>query len=286
MGRLLAVILILSLAAAHVLSLGKAAEAGKLAKRSDVTEFVIPAPILKITSLEFDGLVSDFLFLESMVFLGSTMERTERPRVKAGEWGWFYNMLDASTDLDPYFLDPYYFANANLTWDAGMIEATNHLLEKGMKHRDWDSLLPFFIGFNYFYFLQQDEFASFYLMEASKRPGANPMYASLAMKLAYKQRRTENALSFIEELLKSTEDEVLKKDFEKRRDILQSILILEYAVDSYKKKFGEKPRNLEALLERGIINEFPNDPYGGEFYLDNEGLVKTTSDSLLMPHKK
>jgi hypothetical protein len=147
-------------------------------------------------------------------------------------------------------------------------------------------MLPFFIGFNYFYFLQQDEFASFYLMEASKRPGANPMYASLAIRLAYKQRRTETALFFIEELLKGTEDEVLKKDFEKRRDILQSILILEYAVDSYKKKFGKMPKSLDALLELGIINEFPNDPYGGEFYLDSEGLVKTTSDSLLMPHRR
>jgi len=197
MRKLLATILIVVLSLAHIYSLGKVTEEAKRITHDENSAYVIPAPILKLTTFEFHGIASDYLFLQSLVFIGSTMERTEGPRVKPWEWKWVYALIDVSTDLDPYFYDPYYFANANFTWDGLMIQETNSLLEKGSKYRDWDSKLPFFIGFNYFYFLQDNTNARKYLLEASRRPNAPQIYADLAAKLAYEKKRTENAISFM-----------------------------------------------------------------------------------------
>lgn len=272
------VAVLFALLSLHILTVPVLSERRKMLPKGEEASYVLPAPLLKITALEFDSLASDFTFLQAMVFMGSTFERKERPRVKEWEWRWLHDTLNASTDLDPYFLDPYYFGEANLTWEGNMIREANKLLEKGSKYRDWDWMLPFFIGFNHFYFLQENDRASEYLMEASKRPDASPMFASLATRLAYKGNRTENAIIFLRQLLKDTTDERLKKEYETRLTALEKILFLEKAVTVYNERFEKAPSKLDDLVTAGIIRTVPEDPYGGKFYIDTEGSIKTTSD--------
>jgi hypothetical protein len=266
------------LTSAHVFLLGRVTHGIKLLPQNEDSTFLLPSPILKVVTLDFRSIAADYLFLNALVFVGSTQERKERPRVKPWEWKWLYSTLDASTNLDPYFFDPYYFANAQLTWDALMIEEDNLLLEKGSKYREWDSLLPFYIGFNYFYFLQDNLNARKWLLEASRRPDAPSLYASLAEKLGYEKKRTENAISFLEEISRRTEDEELKKKYKERLDFLHQVLQVENAVDTYKKKFRRVPPDIQALKRTGILHEIPVDPYGGRLYLDNSGKVKSTSE--------
>jgi tetratricopeptide (TPR) repeat protein len=275
--------LVIALCILHFFSLGKATNAVRAFSRSEDITFVLPPPILKITTLEFDGLVSDFLFLKSTSFLGSTFERKERPQVKEWEWRWLYNILDASIGLDPYFFDPYYFASANLTWEGGLVREANKLLEKGSRFRDWDWRLPFYLGFNDFYFLHEDEDASKSLMEASRRPGGSPMLASLASKLAFKEGRTENAIIFLGEITKKTDDKELKKYYEKRLEALRDIDLLEKAVGNYRERFRRTPRSLDELSTKGIISKIPKEPFGGIYYIEADGTVKTTNESELMP---
>lgn len=286
MRRTLTISLLVILVMVHYFSLGKITAEAKLLPRGEEVAYVLPAPVLKITALEFHGLVSDLLFLRSLVFLGSTYERREEPPVKVWEWKWLYRVLDVSTDLDPYFLDPYYFGNANLTWGGGLITEANTLLEKGILHRSWDFLLPFYKGFNEFYFLGDNEKASESLMEASRRPGASPLYASLAVKLAYKERRTENAILFQEYILDHTKEPELRKEYETRLNALRGLGYLEKALVEYKGRFGRYPRKIEELITKHIITEMPSEPYGGNYYIDQQGQVKTTSESKLMPFQR
>ena len=278
MQRVLPIILILLLFPVHVSIISKVTEAKKLLPKGEDTAYVLPSPILKIMALEFDGLASDYTFLKALVFFGSTFERKERPRLKEWEWRWMYNILNASTDLDPYFLDPYYVAQAQLTWEGNMVRETNTLLEKGSRYRDWDWMLPFYLGFNSFYFLHEDAKASEYLMEASKRPGASPMLASLAGRLAYKGKKTENAIIFLQEMIKRTEDESIRKQYETRLNALKVILFLERAVAVYQDRFKKQPERLDELIAKGVITAIPKDPYGGKFYIDKDGSIKTTSE--------
>jgi hypothetical protein len=285
MRRLLLIIACIVFVVVYIVALGKITEEAKNIPKGEDIAFVMPASILRITSLEFHGLASDFLFLKSLIFLGSTFERKEEPRVKPWEWEWLYHVLDASADLDPYFFDPYYLGNANLTWGGGLIKEANALLEKGSRYRSWDFLLPFYIGFNNFYFLDDNNKASEFLMEAARRPGASSVYAALAAKLAYKERRTENAIAFQEYILEHTEDSRLRTEYETRLNTLRGLLDLEKAVAEYKRRFGRYPGKIEDLIIKHVIDKLPPEPYGGNYYIDSHGQVKTTSESKLMPYR-
>lgn len=135
---LLAVLFVL-----HIFLLQRAATESKMLPAAPASGIVLPTPVLAITSLEFKGLISDLLFIKTLIFQGGIYERKEEPRMKPEEWQWFNSILIASTDLDPYFSDPYLLANAHMTWEAGMVRETNELLEKGMLYREWDWSLPF-----------------------------------------------------------------------------------------------------------------------------------------------
>ena len=167
-----------------------------------------------------------------------------------------------------------------------MIREANDLLSKGIKHRTWDWMLPFFAGFNHFYFLQENEKAAEFLMEASRRPSADPMLASIASKLAFQERRTETSIQFLEEMLQKTDDELTKQRFKKRIEALRGILLLEQAVEQYQRRYHDKPHSVELLVAKGMIQNVPQDPYGGKFYLDPSGSVRSTTERELMPHRK
>jgi len=282
-SSVIAIVLLLAMVL-HVFSLGKASDAMKMLPTDEEQSFVLPSALIKMAALEFRGLASDVYFLNSMVFIGTTQQRKEKPRVKEWEWQWWTKMLDTATDLDPYFFDPYYYANAFLPWDAGRVEEANRLLEKGSRYRDWDWMLPFYIGFNNFFFLQNDSTAANFLMEASRRPGGDPTLASIASRLAYKENRTETAIYFLEDIARRTDDNNLKESYEKRVSALRSIDNLEKAVSFFKKKFGRTPVNIEELLRKNIVSRLPHDPYGGNYFVDKDGKVRSTTSSELEPY--
>ncbi|MHB8844642.1 MAG: hypothetical protein ACYC7L_07800 [Nitrospirota bacterium] len=285
MHRMLPVIFLALAAFVQVLCLEKASLERKKLPQGEDYAVVIPSPVLKIAALEFPGFASDILFLRTMVFMGGTQQRTEQPRVKEWEWKWFVGTLENATELDPYFFDPYYYANAFLPWDAGMVVAANRLIEKGNRFRTWDWMMPFFIGFNEFYFVGNDGKAADYLMEASRRPGGNPMFASIASRLALKGNRTETAVLFMEELHGKTEDPELKELYARRIKALHGMLVIEKAVSIYKKTYRKVPSTIDDLVRRNILVRLPEDPYGGRFYLDEEGDVKSTTEQMLMPYR-
>src|ERR1700690_158671 len=173
-----------------------------------------------------------------------------------------------------------------MTWDGGMIRETNILLEKGTRYREWDWMLPFYAGFNYFYFLHDNAKAAEFLEIASQRPGPSEQLLSLASRLSYKEKKTENAILFLEAVAKKTEDERQKKEYENRIRALQARLLLERSVSTYKEKFGRAPVSLQQMIEKGILEEIPRDPYDGKFSIGPNGEIICTSDNLLMPFSK
>ena len=282
----LVVTIVLVLAFVYLITADMAARAWMALPKEDAPPFVMPSPLVKIAALEFDGLASDFLFLKAFMFIGSTLKRTEIPRITQPEWKWFSDTLNAATDLDPYFEDPYYVGNANLIWDGGKIQEANVLLEKGNRYRTWDPEIPFYLGFNYFYFLKDNKKASQYLMEAAQRPGASPVFASLAIRLAYMENRTESTVAFLEELVRKTEDKTIKKKYQLRLEAFRAVIYLEQAMKSYRGRLGKRATTLEDLIREKIIVAVPRDPYGGAFYIDHTGAVRSTSDENLAPRNK
>ncbi|MEZ4600213.1 MAG: hypothetical protein R2940_10550 [Syntrophotaleaceae bacterium] len=270
--------MLICLVSAHVVLLNEAGRARRDLPVPGDHGLVVPGPLLRLIAGEFRGIAADFLFLQGLVAYGRTLEQDLGKEEKHQAWHRVYRLMDASTDLDPYFFDPYYFANAALSRNPAMVPKINAMLEKGLHRRDWDWMLPFFLGFNHFYYLEDNAKAAEFLMIGARRPGAMPLLATLAARLTYQENRTENAIVFLRGILSRTEDEQTRELYRTRLEALEKIYYLERASAVYRQRFGRAPKDVRDLLVAEIIPSIPEDPYGGSFYLAPDGSVQSTSD--------
>ena len=251
------------------------------AKNIQARGLILPPTVMKLLSLEFRTLIADFLFARASQYFGGKIEYHDP--ATGSDFRWLYSNLIVVTDLDPYFEDPYYFGNAIFTWDAGMYNEANALLKKGTEARTWDWQLPFFLGFNKFYFLKDNKAGADYILEAAKRPGSPDFLPTLAARLYHQAQNTGIAIAFLKSFYQTEKSEQIKKLYAVRIDALEKIMTLEKAVAEYRKKMKRLPPNLSALVQAGIIKEVPLDPYGGTFYIDKDGSIKTTSKLAFRP---
>ncbi|MDT8317852.1 MAG: hypothetical protein RQ824_07675 [bacterium] len=242
----------------------------------EVKGLTLPPAIVKLLSLEFRNIAADLLFIRASQFYGGKVETIDSSTKE--DWQWLYRNIDLVTELDPYFQDPYYMGNAFLSWDAGMVKEANSLLKKATYARDWDWMFPFYLGFNNFYFLGDNKTGAEYLRIASQRPGAWDFLTTLAARLYYMEGKTEAARAFMEKMWENENDPKRKQFYLARLDVLNKIFFLEKAVDVYESRIGLPPGELKALVKAKIIREIPRDPYGGSFYIDRDGSIKTTSN--------
>jgi hypothetical protein len=246
--------------------------------------YIIPSKFSRILALGNQGLLSDYLFLKTATFVGGRSGSGEQ--LNEEDWQFVTSSLDVVTDLDPYFVDPYMLAEGLLAWDAGKPEEANRLLSKGMKYRTFDWRLPFFVGFNHFYFLKDYETASGFIMTASRLPGSPAYLATLGARLAYYGGKSKTALLFLEEMLAETDDVLLRSRLEMRMLALERAVAIEDALGKFKAQEGRSPEKLIELVTAGYLSELPLDPYGGRWRVLENGRVFSTSKFANAPPEK
>ncbi len=279
-----AFILLIFLILSYALIFPSFETARKKVMMGEVKGLNLPPHVIKFMAFEFKSIASDLHFVRASQFYGGRVDSLAH--ATRDDWAWLYTNLWLATELDPYFQDPYYLGNAFLTWDAGMYAQANRLLQKGMEARTWDWTIPFFIGFNKFYFLNENKEAADYLIESYERPGGPRYLPNLAARLYQREGRTEAALAFLINFWENERDQKLKKAYEIRIDAFRKILSLEKAAATYKEKNGKLPEQLEDIVKAGLIKEIPKDPYGGTFYIRGDGVIETTSKLASIPPKK
>lgn len=273
MKRAIIWFIIISLLPIHYISLEKSRITKPVVKEERI---FLPEPFLKIFAGEFKGIMADFLVINLSSYYGGII--LEKKEAVEKEFEYMSRVLKVASVLDPYFFDTYYFAQSILAWDGRMPEKAIEILKVGSEKRKNDWLIPYWIGFNYYYFLKDRKNASSFFREASLRPGASDLVASMSIIADYEGGETEMAILFLEDMIKRTDDEHKRNKFLIRLDALKKIRFLEQAVEMYKRKFGKYPKDINQLVKENIINQIPRDPYGGNFYIDDEGRVKTTSN--------
>jgi len=241
-------------------------------------DYTLPSRFTGPAAMEFKGLVSDFLFLKVITFLGEKLGKHER--LGEQHFNYLQESINTITDLDPYFWDAYLFADMLFTWDMGECEAANKLLLKAKQYRTNDYRVPYYLGFNYFFFLKDNINGAKYLMEASKLPGSPYYLTSLAARLSAYALEHRIGIIFLKEMIRDTENEQIKNEFILRIKALEILDQLEQKVREYKKTYQKQPSSLTELVTTGLIDEIPDDPYGGQFILLENGRVYTTSKML------
>lgn len=238
--------------------------------------YVPSAEVLRIAVGDQKLLVAHAAVVKVLVYFGTLVDNLNKKVVLPVEYLNMYKTLQSAVKLDPYNSDAYYFAQAAFTWEVGRAEEVNLMLDYGMKYRTWDYTLPFYAGFNAAYFLKQYEPAARYMTRAAEISG-NPLLTNLAARYFFESDKSELGIRFLEMMEKGSRDEQVKKIYQMRRTALEAVVKIQAAVALFSEQNGRIPERIEELIGHGILDKLPEDPYGGRFYLDNAGSVRTTS---------
>jgi len=238
--------------------------------------YVPQAEVLKFAAADQRLLLADTLVIKTLIYFGTLVEKSSAKMDLPPDYFSVFRMIETAIRINPYNSDAYYFAQAILVWDAKRIREANALLEYGLKYRSDDYLLPYFLGFNYSYFLKDYRKAAQYFQLAGELSG-EPLFASLAGRYLYEAGQTDLALAYLVGMEKSAQNPAIKKSFQVRIAAFRQVKAVEEAVKTFQGQVGSPPRSIDELLARGFLREKPVDPYGGEFYLDPQGQVRTTS---------
>jgi len=185
-------------------------------------------------------------------------------------------LLHGAVQLDPYNMDAYYFAQGILTWDARQFKLANDLLDYGMKYRTWDWYLPFFAGFNHAYFLKDYRKAAHYYQRAGDLSGED-LYRSLAGRYLQEAGETELAIAYLTGMEKGAKNDAVRQTYRVRLRAFHEVRRIELARDHFAARQGNSPVSVAQLVQSGLLQPPPVDPYGGRFYLEPDGKVATTS---------
>lgn len=226
---------------------------------------------------EYKWFMGDILSFRSLIYYGGKTSALARGDCKKIELFNLYRTVKTSVLLNPYNEDAYYFAQGAFNWGVGQTESVNSILKYIMKYRTWDWKLPYFLGFNYSYFLHDYENAAKYFKEAGKMTGS-PLFNKLAARYFYEGGDTELAISYMQFMLKSEKDKSRKKVYLVRLQVLEGMAMIEKSMERFHVQYGTFPYSIQEIVDSGILKNMPIDPYGGQYYIDNQGMVRTTSE--------
>jgi len=236
-----------------------------------------PEPlVLKFFSADQYRLSAAFLIVKVISYYGSLVEQYQNKIYIPPEYPEMGKTIETAVKLDPYNMDSYYFAQAIMIWGASQVKSTNELLEYGMQYRTWDFYLAYFAGFNYAFFLKDYANAAKYYKRVGELTGADlPM--NLAGRYMYESGRTDLAVAYLSSMVKSSTNDAVKKSLQTRLDAFQGVGKIEQACTSFLNDRHRRPRSVEELVQKGYLEKVPVDPYGGTYYLDKQGKVRSTS---------
>ncbi len=222
------------------------------------------AEYLRPMSLGWQNALADLLWFRTISYFGQHY-RSDRV------YPWLAAMCDLVTDLDPRALHVYRFAGVILPWEAEQVDAGIRLLEKGLQRFPDAWLLRYYLGFNYFFFKGDYERALAHLRYAMATPGAHPEIARLASVLAAHQYGPETTLAFLAQLhgdVDSAEVRQVIEDQARQVRLAADLKRLDEAITAFQARRGAPPAQVRELVEAGVLEAVPEEPFGGRYEID------------------
>ncbi|ADH86951.1 hypothetical protein [Desulfurivibrio alkaliphilus] len=157
--------------------------------------------------------------------------------------------LGAAVRLHPHFIDSYYLAQATLPLlNDHYAREANELHRQGMEALPQRFELPFFAGFNSFYYLQDHVAAASYLQEAAGRPRAPAWFGHLAATLSGAGGDLYGGLLLLEAMLAGEEDELMQERYRHSITMFQRAIMVQEAIEAYRARHGREPADLAELV--------------------------------------
>lgn len=219
---------------------------------------------LKPAVLGYHHLGADILWLRLVQVVG-------KKRNSEDEYEWMYHALDVITTLDPQYAYAYYAGGVILGDLANRPDLSIRLLEKGINANPEVWNIPFLLGYNYYFLLNDPAKGAEYIMRAASLPDRPAYLPGLATRMAAEAGNPDTALAFLEARLRETQDPEMREVLAYRMKeviIERDLRILENAVEAYRTQHRALPATLGDLVAAGVLPMLPGEPFGGDYRLN------------------
>lgn len=232
---------------------------------------VPPSSVVRWLSLGHPTLAANFFYLRAVQYIGE-------PSANRRGWERLYPVIDLVTDLDPQHGYAYQVAGTILG-SVHRVSESNAILEKGMRNVPNRYILPFLRAFNAFYYAGDYAEAGRFVEQAARIPGAPEHLRQNVLAMYVKGRHADAALAFLREAQEVAKDDETRKAIDQQ--IKQALLerdatVLDEAVARYRERHVLPPLVVDALEWEGLVPRIPADPYGGVYFVGQDGRVHST----------
>lgn len=232
---------------------------------------------LRAVSMGFYAPLADLVWLRFIQYYGE--HRMTNTRFEL-----MYHILDILTTLDPRFLYAYTLGGLMLTHDAGRPDQAHTLLRKGMHENPDEWRIPFIYAFMNYVFLEEYDIARIYFGIAAQKPDAPDMPKRWhAFVTYYKLGDLETGLTLWIDFYNNTknpEEKDIARYYIEKIKMKLDIAYLTKKVEYYSRKYGRPPYRLSELVTTGLIDSIPNEPHGGQYYIETHEVRSTWEGDL------
>ena len=217
----------------------------------------VPDPALaRVLSLGFGAVLADFYWLQAIQVAGGDVRMTPELGDHLGR------LIDLVTTLNPRVDHPYRFAAIWMTESEQNVRTANRLLARGIEYHPDEWRNYFYLGFNHFFYLLENDRAAEWLERASRLPGAPRYLPRLAARLKSESAEIEVAAVFLQEMLNTSQDDLAKEGYRAALDeieVEQNARLLDGARVRFRDRNGRDLRAVEELVagESAVLKTLP-----------------------------
>jgi hypothetical protein len=150
--------------------------------------------------------IADYYWIQALQVVGDVERPAQRNETVSA-------LIDLVTGLDPWVDHPYRFAALWLTESEDEVRHANHLLEKGIAYHPLDWRNRFYLGYNLFFYLEDNARAADVLESALAFPDAPDYLGSFVTRLRAAGDGLDTAALFLQQLLAQTQDEYARAEY-------------------------------------------------------------------------
>jgi hypothetical protein len=155
------------------------------------------------------------------------------------------------------------------------------VLERGTRNVPNRYILPFHRAVNAFLYEGDYALAGRWFEIASRTPGAPAHLKEYVLAMYVKGDTAEAAISFLRHLETQAGDDDSRKGIRnqiRRAELERDAAQLEEAAGRFRDRYGFPPVALQQLVHDGFVRVVPPDPFGGAYYLDGDGRVRSSAN--------
>jgi hypothetical protein len=220
-------------------------------------ELFVPDPDrARLSALGFAPVVADYYWLQTLGLVGGTREKVE------AHAGAIADLVELVTALDPWVDHPYRFAAVWLTRSVEEVRRANRLLHRAIAYhpRDWRN--RFYLGYNHFFYLEENERAAEVLEPAVVMRGAPLYLGAFVSRLRADGGSLETAAAYLQQLILSAPDEYSRAEYLKAYDEIETerrARYLDEARVAFWERHGRDIRTPEELWRgsKRVIQQVP-----------------------------